>query len=287
MHTLLTTRHNSRLFQIQCLSGNQLKMIAAICMLVDHLTKVFYTSAAYRIINPMIDSGQLSADQLRVIHGIYDPILCGIGAIAFPVFAFLFAEGFCHTQSKSRYCLRLAIVALLSEFPFDATFYGRYREGTAGWPWYWYHQNVFFTYLLALCALWLLEECNSKVKPKSKLMCYVLQGSAILAVLCLTEFVVYGDYGVYGVFLIIVTYALRKNRLYQIAGMLIVKLLFERSYYPFSFLLSLIFILLYNNKRGEKNLKPFFYAFYPLHIALIGLLDWLLFTRLWETLGLI
>ena len=97
----------------------------------------------------------------------------------------------------------------------------------------------------------------------------------------IAQFVVYGDYRGYGVFLIIVAYLLRNNRLYQILGMILAKFVFDRSYYPISFLISLILILLYNGKRGEKNLKPFFYGFYPIHIAIIGFLDWLIFTVLW------
>lgn len=281
MYTAIASRCNTKLSQFQCLSGNQLKIIAAICMLVDHAAKVFFASSAYRIINPMLAAGQISSEQLRLIDFIYKQILCGIGAVAFPVFAFTFAEGFRHTHSKKRYLLRLALFALISEFPFDATFFGRYQEGLPGWPWYWYHQNVFFTYLQALCALWLMEQAN---KIKSKPLSVLLQGMIMLIACCVAQFVVYGDYRGYGVFLIFVVYLLRNNRLYQILGMLLAKIVFDRSYYPISFLISLILILLYNGKRGEKNLKPFFYGFYPIHIAIIGFLDWLIFTVLWGSI---
>ena len=281
MYTAIASRCNTKLSQFQCLSGNQLKIIAAICMLVDHAAKVFFASSAYRIINPMLAAGQISSEQLRLIDFIYKQILCGIGAVAFPVFAFTFAEGFRHTHSKKRYLLRLALFALISEFPFDATFFGRYQEGLPGWPWYWYHQNVFFTYLQALCALWLMEQAN---KIKSKPLSVLLQGMIMLIACCVAQFVVYGDYRGYGVFLIFVVYLLRNNRLYQILGMILAKIVFDRFYYPISFLISLILILLYNGKRGEKNLKPFFYGFYPIHIAIIGFLDWLIFTVLWGSI---
>lgn len=281
MYTAIASRCNTKLSQFQCLSGNQLKIIAAICMLVDHAAKVFFASSAYRIINPMLAAGQISSEQLRLIDFIYKQILCGIGAVAFPVFAFTFAEGFRHTHSKKRYLLRLALFALISEFPFDATFFGRYQEGLPGWPWYWYHQNVFFTYLQALCALWLMEQAN---KIKSKPLSVLLQGMIMLIACCVAQFVVCGDYRGYGVFLIIVVYLLRNNRLYQILGMILAKIVFDRFYYPISFLISLILILLYNGKRGEKNLKPFFYGFYPIHIAIIGFLDWLIFTVLWGSI---
>lgn len=280
MFSSITSRCNTGLSRIQCLSSNQLKMIATVCMLIDHATKVFYQSLSYRIINPMLVAGQMTVDQLTIIHNIYEHLLCGIGAVAFPVFAFLFAEGFQHTRSKGRYLLRLTIFALASEFIYDATFFSRYGEGTPGWPWYWGQQNVFFTYLTALCALWLMELANRlKIKPLSVL----IQGLIVLVVCYLAECVIYVDYGGYGVFLIIVIYILRKNRLLQILGMLLAKYLLYKSYFPVSFLFSLALIFLYNGKRGQKNLKPFFYSFYPIHIAIIGFVDWLIFTALWKT----
>ena len=36
-------------------------------------------------------------------------------------------------------------------------------------------------------------------------------------------------------------------------------------------IISLIFIFTYNGKKG-KNLKYFFYAFYPVHLLVIGLI---------------
>jgi len=280
MDTAIVNRCTARLSRIQCLSGNQLKLIAAVCMLIDHAAKVFYPSLCYRIINPMLSAGQMSAEQLQPIHSFY-MFLCCIGAVAFPVFAFLFAEGFRHTHSKTRYLLRLALFAVLTEFPFDATFFGRYQEGLPGWPWYWGHQNVFFTYLQALCALWLMEQLG---KLSCKPLRILLQGAVVLAACYIAQFVVYGDYRGYGVFVILVAYGLHKNRIFQILGLLLAKFLFNKSYFPLSFLVSMLLILLYNGKRGEKNLKPFFYGFYPVHIAVLGFLDWLVFSLLWETM---
>lgn len=62
------------------LSGSTLKVIAMISMVIDHI-------ALYL----MDDSTVL-----------YETMRC-IGRIAFPVFAFLIAEGFIHTRSRYRY----------------------------------------------------------------------------------------------------------------------------------------------------------------------------------------
>ena len=279
MHNTLLARADTSLARYRFLNDNQLKLIAAICMLIDHLTKVFYQSLAFRIINPMTGTGQITAAMLRRIHWVYDPFLCGIGAIAFPIFAFAFTEGFAHTRSKGKFLIRLLLFALISELPFDWTFFSGVSTIQSQWPWYWDHQNVFFTFALALTSLWLMEAAG---KIRQKPLGIAAQCAAALNVCCIAEFVVKNDYGGYGVFLILVAYVTRQNRIVQVLTMLAAKLLFDRFYYPISFLFSLTLILLYNGKRGRKNRKMFFYWFYPVHIAVIGLLNWLIFYAFWR-----
>lgn len=284
MLSSVTNQCNTRLSRIQCLSGNQLKMIAAVCMLIDHVTKVFYS----RWINPLLEMDFMTPELHHWIRGAY-MVLISIGAVAFPIFAFAFAEGYAHTHDKKRYLLRLAIFALISEIPFDITFC--YQGGPEGWapeiskywPMDWGYQNVFFTYLCALCTLWVLEQTG---RIKQKPLKLLLQGLIVLVAYVFSEDILRSDYGGYGVVLILTAYALRKNRLAQIAGMTVVNLLLYENFtvvlawFRVSFVVSLLLILLYNGKRGEKNLKLFFYSFYPIHIAIIGFLDWLIFTAL-------
>lgn len=267
----MLAKADERLAGIRCLNDNQLKLIAAICMLIDHVTKVFYQSLALRVINPMLASGRLTSEVFLRYRWIYDPLLCGIGAVAFPIFAFAFTEGFAHTRSKGKFLGRLAIFALISELPFDLTFFSGFGKNSL---FYWGHQNVFFTFAIALGGLWLMELAK---KIKGKPLAIMAQCAVALLVCCLAEFVVSSDYRGYGVFFIIVVSLTRKNRLVQALAMLAAKLLFDRYNYPVFFLICLALILLYNGKRGEKNLKMFFYWFYPAHIAVIGLVNRLIF----------
>lgn len=264
---------------LQCLSGNTLKIIAAICMLVDHVTKVFFASIAGRIINPALVQGSITLSQLKSVHFVYDNILLGIGAVSFPIFAFLFAESLCHTRNKTKLLLRLLLFALISEFPFDATFFRPWGPKTPGWPWYRFHQNVFFTYVQAFCTLWLIQLAQ---KAKCKAVALPLKGGILCISLYLAHSVIMGDYGEYGILLILAAYWLRKNRMLQIVGMLIIKL-FDGFDYIGSSLIALMLLLLYNGKRGRCNHKYFFYIFYPAHIAILGLLNWLIFVVLWNT----
>lgn len=74
---------NSLKEKIRVLSGTQLKNIAFLSMLLDHINKA--------LIYPNLDGGALS-----VISDIFNVI----GRIAFPLFAFLLVEGFFKTRNR-------------------------------------------------------------------------------------------------------------------------------------------------------------------------------------------
>lgn len=100
------------------LSGSALKIIAVVSMVVDH--------CAYYL----MDGNTMAYEVMRCF-----------GRIAFPVFAFLVAEGFAHTRNRMRYFLSLLLFAAVSEVPWYLL---NGADGT---------HNVMFTLALGVSAL--------------------------------------------------------------------------------------------------------------------------------------
>ena len=73
-----------------------------------------------------------------------------IGRMAFPIFAFMIAEGYSHTSNVRNYIFRLFAFAIISEVPFNLI-YG----SSVIFP---FHQNVLWTFLIALLSINLIEK---------------------------------------------------------------------------------------------------------------------------------
>ena len=80
-----------------------------------------------------------------------------IGRLAFPIFAFLLVEGYFHTRNLKKYALRLLIIALISEIPFDLAMGSRI--------FYPIHQNVLWSFLLSLGLI----HWNERARKSGKL----------------------------------------------------------------------------------------------------------------------
>lgn len=206
-----------------------------------------------------------------------------IGRLAFPIFAFLAAEGFCRTHDLHRYLLRLLGGALLSEIPFNLMV-----GGSVLYP---YHQNVLWTFLLALLILALIEKCRTRFRPV-----FAAPACAALVILgFLLGFAAMLDYYGVGVLTVFTFYFFKKrnwiNRLCQFLCLYYLNVTLLGGYcYVVSFfgheielaqqglaLLALIPIWLYQGRQGPhgKAFRVFCYAFYPAHMLL------LVFLRAW------
>lgn len=214
------------------LSGSSLKILAIATMFLDHIGAV--------ILEPLLQSSIIGSREWMPV----DLVLRLIGRIAFPIFAFLLVEGFLHTSDRKRYGIRLFLFALISEIPFDLAFQGRILEFT--------YQNVFFTLLIGYVVIWGMEKTESGNWMKLPMVLLGMWAAAVIR----------SDYSFYGVFLIAVLYFFHGRRKYQcIFGSL--ALLWELPA-----VLAFLPISHYNGARG-KNIKYFFYFFYPVHLLIL------------------
>lgn len=205
-----------RLEQVQFLTGNSLKMIAVMAMVIDHTCKIVLQWLLSNYWGVMVDTGKLSWEQFEKIDYFIRFDLQSIGTIAFPLFCFLLAEGFQHTRNKKRYIGLMLVFALISEIPFDIGFFSRYSLMEGTFPFYLKYQNVFFTLFLGLLTLACLERCSCKSQVRTdKIKSVVLQVVSVALFSVIAE-LIRCDYGIQGILFISAFYVCRSHRVYQV-----------------------------------------------------------------------
>lgn len=249
-----------------------LKIIALISMLLDHLMKAH-----------LLDQGVLMQWGLDMMtsYRIME-IISPFGRLAFPIFAFMIAEGARRTHNIKKYLFRLLFFALISEIPFDvamgySTSWGsilsdiNFLKGT----------NVLYTFTLAVLGIALYEACRRQKRGRV-LRVISLAVPALLAAALRT------DYTIFGVALVYAAYLPGDNkraRFLAMAGMLAVLYLGYDSFWftnltndnfinLFMSFVSLGLLYFYNGQRGGRSSafsKWLFYIAYPAHLALYGL----------------
>lgn len=240
----------------QGISQEALKLIACVTMLIDHVGATLVLEW-YRHAGTGTNAWMLY--QIYVLMRI-------IGRIAFPIYCFLLAEGAHYTRNPKQYALRLAIGVVLSELPFDFTFWG-------GWTWA--HQSVMVTMLLGFLALEVMAKCDNKL-----LKVIVMLPFALLAEEMQTD---YGGAGVLLIALFGLTRELPHRWLFQLAGMAAIIYFLIPSWFhigqvrfPLEMfaLVALIPIALYCGRKttSSKAVQWGFYLFYPVHLTALCLI---------------
>ena len=212
-----------------------------------------------------------------LIFGHFSP-LNYIGRIAFPIFAFQISEGYIHTKNLKNYLLRLFLFALISQVPF-MLFLSIFSSK--------FSLNIFFTLFLGLVSITIYDKLN-KVEYSNKYVHYLYNLLGILCAIFISFIaeITHCDYGYFGIAIIFVFFLFKKNKpLMNLAFILCTiifyfkNLLISPLYNTYLLiivftLVSLLFINLYNNKKG-KDTKYILYLFYPIHLLIIYLLSFL------------
>lgn len=222
------------------ISAGALKMIAVVTMLIDHV-------AATILVRHFYATGDYS------LYDFYF-VLRQIGRIAFPIYCFMLVEGLERTRSKTKYLLRMAGFALISEIPFDLAFSSEVLEFG--------YQNVFFTLTIGLAVMIVLHKIETGMH--NLIAQFLLYIPVVLAGMAMAGFM-RTDYDWRGVACILVMYLLRRNLKAQlIAGYAaFVLLLGEIAASP-----AFILLAFYRGRKGF-TCKAFFYGFYPIHLLIL------------------
>ncbi len=203
-----------------------------------------------------------------------------IGRIAFPIFAFMVAEGYTKTANLRKYVKRLLVFALISEIPFNLAISGRLFNPL--------HQNVLWTFLI---AIWMMH-LNDRARSKGGKVRFVLTCVGTFCLGSLLGIIGMVDYFHVGVMTVLVFYFFRgrnwAERLLQLValwylnwevlGGLVYE--FKLAGHIFTFhqlgfaLLALIPIWLYRGKQGpySPGIRRLYYWFYPAHLLILALL---------------
>lgn len=216
------------------LSGNALKIIALVTMTVDHIGYyIFPYSLIFRI----------------------------VGRLAFPIFAYMIAEGCRYTHNKKKYLLTVFSVGALCQI-FTLII----------------EKSLYFNIMISFSLAILMTFALQRARCKKAFTAWAEFAVLVLLVFSLTEILprlfpdsgLQFDYGFIGMLIPVVLSQLDTKRGKLLAeALLLIILSVNISKYQLFSLLALILLAFYNGRRGKMNIKYLFYAYYPAHIAVI------------------
>lgn len=215
------------------LNGNHLKLIAAFTMLLDH-------------------AGILLFPRVQLFRI--------LGRLAYPIFAYMIAEGCRYTRNKLRYFLMvfgLGAACQIVYYVFSGDTY----------------LNILLTFSLSILLIYALQAMHQAQTWQKEALWSVLFCAGFLAVYALNRILTI-DYGFWGVMTpVFASFAFIRKFPHWASVLLLgtglVLLAAEYGGMQYYALLSLPLLLLYSGKRGKANLKYFFYIFYPVHLVVL------------------
>lgn len=247
-----------------------MKMIALICMLIDHIPSIV----------------AFSDTTVIAMHS--------VGRLAFPIFAWELVQCYNHTRNKTGHLFSILLLAIISEPFFDLTFTKQITD--------WKCQNICFTLALGWIALFTLnydwigiEICRMKGIFKDNRQKYVILSViqwcikiAFCLVIGIIAQITNCDYGIYGIGLI-TFFALSNKNKHKFIGEIITIIVFiiargldntesiGLGLFVYSFCFADIGIIGYyrykyipaTDKTVNKALRLFCKWFYPVHLIIL------------------
>lgn len=246
------------------LDQNIIKLIAIFAMTLDYLAWFFYP-------------GYQTAPIAIILHI--------VGRITAPVMCFCIAEGYHYSKNLNKYTIRLFVFAFISHFAYvffrndfktlaDLTYFipfyhGKFLDQT----------SVMFSLAIGLVMLRVVnyEKFNKFVK------------TFLVLLLCLVSFP--SDWSCIGSLCVLFIGSNRNKFRNQMLWMVFFVFIYAIVYFfildkiyaiiQLGVILAIPILFLYNGQRGKNRtinsiLKWFFYLYYPLHLFILGLIQFLL-----------
>ena len=220
------------------LTGNSLKLLAMLCMTLDHMGLILLPQFAF----------------LRVI-----------GRLAFPIFAWMIAEGCHYSRNMGKYWAAVTLVGLLYQAEYI-------------FLWHSLKMNTMLTFSLSLSLCWLLK----MAKERGRKVCAYLFPVGLVLLFGITDILPlllqktkFGiDYGFIGVLLPVGIYMARdkKMKLFTATVMLCALAIWSGWPIQWASLAAIPLLAMYNGQRGKWKLKWLFYAYYPAHLTVLWVL---------------
>ena len=216
------------------ISGNALKMFALLCMTIDHIgSHILNDYTSFRI----------------------------IGRLAFPIFAYMIAEGCKYTHNKLKYFLTIFIEGIILQI-----FIFLLSDST--------HMNVLITFSLSIGLIYAFD--YSLRSENNYNLVIPIMGIIFVMVICgelpegfLSEYF-HIDYGFFGVMLPVMVYIF-DNRVLKLLMFTSGLVFLSISMAPIEWwsLISIIPLAFYSGERGKLEIKYLFHIYYPIHIVII------------------
>lgn len=219
------------------LTNNQLKIIAMVAMAMDHAGVMLFPQLSW----------------LRIV-----------GRLAFPIYAFMIAEGCRHTRNMFRYFGSVFALAAVCQIVYY------FATGSL-------YMSILVTFSLSILMAALLKQALQRNNLFWDIVAVAGVGGVFFVCRILpgmlpgTDF--YIDYGFIGVMIPVCLFAAREHvgkMIIMTLGLVCMATL-DGGFMWYS-LLAVPLLMLYNGKRGKAKMKWFFYLFYPVHLLIIQLI---------------
>ena len=176
-----------------------------------------------------------------------------IGRISFPIYAFLIGEGCQKTRNKKKYLLNISITFAAFQcvqYLIDKSF----------------SLCVLFGFMLSVAFAMVWEWSIKDIRMR-----FWAPTAAFLLFLIITT-ALPTSYSMFSFILPVISYIIKQKQIrFCMFATILIALSFFYQLQAYA-LLALIPLLMYNGERGRASGKYFFYAFYPLHYAVLGII---------------